>query len=335
MVAKIGIIGSGAWGLTLGKLLFQNNHDVIVWCHNDKVKKEISEKHTLKSFFSSMTLPGEIKATTNLAEAVEQAGFIVLVVASHFYRKMAKELKPLLKAEQIIVSATKGLEEDNLKRMSEVAVEELGGEILERFVVLSGPNLSKEIINNHPAAAVVAGKNIKQAEKVQNIFSSKIFRVYTSTDIVGVELGGTLKNVIAIAAGIADGLKFGNNSKAALMVRGAAEIVRLSIALGSQPITLMGLSGMGDLIATCTSNYSRNHQVGEKLAKGKSLKQILKSMKAVAEGIKTSKAVYKLAQQKNIEMPIVEQVYKVLYEEKSPQQAINDLMTRDPKAEHS
>lgn len=332
-MAKIGVIGSGAWGLTLAKLLHQNKHEVLIWCHNEKIKKELNEKHTLKSFFSNINLPDEIKGTLDLKKALADVDLVVLVVASQFYRKMVKAVGALLKPEQILVSATKGLEEGTLKRMSEIAMEELGADIADRFVVLSGPNLSKEIMSDHPAAAVAACKKIENAEKVQNIFSSKKFRVYTNTDVVGVELGGTLKNVIAIAAGIGDGLKYGNNSKATLMVRGGAEIVRLAVALGAKHTTLMGLSGMGDLIATCSSKYSRNHQVGEKLAKGKKIEEILKGLNAVAEGINTAKAVYKIAKNNKVEMPITEQVCKVLFERKDPQQAIIDLMTRDPKAE--
>ncbi|MFC1517696.1 NAD(P)H-dependent glycerol-3-phosphate dehydrogenase [Candidatus Margulisiibacteriota bacterium] len=332
-MAKIGVIGAGAWGITLAKLLDQNQQEVTIWCHDEKAKHDLDKKHSLFALFSSTKLPKKVKTSTDLAKIVTGSDILVLVVASHFYRKMIKALKPILKPEQVLISATKGLEEDSMKRMSEVAAEELGESILERFVVLSGPNLSKEIRRGHPAAAVAACKNMQQAEKVQEIFSGKRFRVYSHTDVRGVELGGTLKNIIAIASGIADGFRFGTNSKAALMVRGAVEMGRLAVALGAEPETLMGLAGMGDLIATCSSKLSRNHQVGEELAKGRSLVRILKGMSAVAEGVKTTKAVYKLAQQKGIELPITEQVYQVLYKEKSPKQAICDLMARDPKSE--
>ena len=332
-MAKVGIIGSGAWGLTLATLLARQGHEVQVWCHNEAVKKEINERHTLKYFFSETKFPKNIRGTVDLGKAVNNADFVLLVVASHFYRSMAKALKPLLQPNQIVISATKGLEEGTLKRMSEVACDELGPDILKRYVVLSGPNLSKEIMNGLPAAASAASLDAVSASKVQELLNSTLFRVYTNSDLIGVELGGTLKNVIALAAGIADGLKVGDNSKAALIVRGAVEMARLSKALGADLQTLMGLSGMGDLIATCSSKFSRNHSLGAKLAKGQKLEHILKSMKAVAEGVKTAKVAYQLAKQKNIPMPITEQVYQILYENKSPKVALDDLMSRDPKSE--
>ncbi len=332
-MSKIGVIGSGAWGLTLATLLSRNGHDVLVWCHNDKVKKEINERHTLKSFFSDTHLPESIRGTVDLTKAVNGADFVLLVVASHFYRSMAQKLRSVLQPSQIIISATKGLEENTHKRMSEIAAEEMGPEVLSRYVVLSGPNLSKEIMKGLPATAVAASSHIEAAQKVQKLLSYERFRVYTHTDVIGVELGGTLKNIIALAAGIVDGLKLGDNAKSALMVRAAVEMVRLAVALGAEQDTLLGLSGMGDMITTCSSPFSRNHQVGVKLAKGWSLEKILKSMKAVAEGVKTAKATYELAQAKHVDMPITEQVYKVLYEGRSPKDSIFDLMMRDPKSE--
>jgi glycerol-3-phosphate dehydrogenase (NAD(P)+) len=264
---------------------------------------------------------------------VNGADFVLVVVASHFYRSMAQRLKTVLRPDQIIISATKGLEESTLKRMSEIAAEEMGAEILSRYVVLSGPNLSKEIMKGLHATAVAASQNMDAAAKVQKLLSYEAFRVYTHSDVIGVELGGTLKNVIALAAGIVDGLKLGDNAKSALMVRASVEMSRLATALGAEQATLMGLSGMGDMITTCSSPFSRNHQVGVKLAKGWSLEKILKSMKAVAEGVKTANATYRMAQSKHIDMPITEQVYKVLYEGKSPKEAMFDLMMRDPKSE--
>jgi len=332
-MSKVAVIGSGAWGLTLATLLAGNGHEVIIWCHSDAVKKEINERHTLRYFFSNTKVPRTIHATVDLSKAVKGADHILLVVASHFYRSMLSRLKPLLTAEQVIISATKGLEESSLKRMSEVAADELGAGILSRFVVLSGPNLSKEIMQGLPAAAVAASAGLDAARKVQLLLNNSKFRVYTHTDTVGVELGGTLKNVIAIAAGIVDGLGLGDNAKAALMVRAGVEMTRLAVGMGAEQSTLMGLSGMGDMIATCSSKFSRNHQVGVKLAKGLPLEKILKNMKAVAEGVTTTSAVYRLAQIKQIDMPITEQIYKVLYSGKSSQNAILDLMLRDPKSE--
>jgi glycerol-3-phosphate dehydrogenase (NAD(P)+) len=328
-ITTIGVIGSGAWGITLAKVLCQNSYRVILWCHNEQIEEEQNKNDYLKEFLAAKTLV----TTTELTKAVEGSEALLLVVASHFYRLIAADLKPLIKPDQLIISATKGLEELSHQRMSEIAFKELGKNIADRYVVISGPNLSAEILNDQPAAAVAAGKNKENAELVQELFNSSLFRVYTSNDIVGVELGGTLKNVIAIAAGIADGLQYGNNAKSALMIRGIYEMSRLALALGAKPQTLLGLSGMGDLITTCSSKLSRNHQVGEKLAEGQNLQEILKNMKAVAEGIKTTKAVWQLAQEHKIEMPITEQIYQVLYNNKAPKLAISDLMNRKPKSE--
>jgi len=327
---KIGVIGAGSWGTTISILLAENKHDVMLWSYEKNVAKEINELRENKKYLSGYPIPALITATTNI-EDLKDSEAVFFVSPSQHTRTVAKEAAKHLKKDIPIANAAKGLELNTLKTLTEVIEEELR---TENIVVLSGPNLSKEIARGYPAATVAASNNIKHAEQIQKILMSNRFRIYTNTDPIGVELGGTLKNVIAIAAGILDGLWLGNNAKSALMVRGITEIMRLGVAMGGKEKTFAGLSGMGDLITTCMSSLSRNHSVGEQIAKGKKLSAILSSMKEVAEGVTTTKAVRDLSKKHKIEMPISNEIYSVLYDNKDPNEAIKSLMARTPKPEH-
>jgi len=319
------VIGNGGWGTALGLVLAGNGHAVTIWGSFPEEIEAVQETGENALYLPGVALPPEIEWTANAAGAA-QADLVVLVVPSRFYRATLETFKPHLPADALIVSATKGLDEKTHQRMSEVAADVLKHGI----AILSGPSHAEEVARGVPTAVTVAGAN---AEKIQQAFMGKTFRVYTSPDVTGVELGGTLKNIIAVAAGIVDGLGLGDNSKAALMTRGLAEITRLGTALGAHPQTLFGLSGVGDLIVTCASRHSRNRAVGERLGKGESLADIMDGMKQVAEGVWNAKAARDLAREHHIEMPITEEVCAVVEDGKDPRAALRDLMNRDPKAE--
>jgi len=327
---NIGIVGAGSWGTTLSILLAENKHEVMIWSYEKDVSDSINKIRENKKYLSGYPISQLVQATTELAD-LKGCEIVFFVTPSQHTRTVARNAAKSISSDIAIVNASKGIEVDSLKTMTQVLAEELSPS---KLVVLSGPNLSKEIVRGSPAATVAASNDAQAAEKVQALLTSSRFRVYTSNDPVGVELGGTLKNVIAIAAGIADGLWLGSNAKAALMIRGINEITRLGVAMGGDPQTFTGLSGIGDLITTCISSLSRNHHVGTQLAQGKKIKEILSSMKDVAEGVPTTKAVKALSKRYNIEMPISDEVYAVLFEDKNPTEAINSLMTRTPKAEH-
>ncbi len=330
---KVTVIGCGAWGTTLGKILAENGHDVFIWSHDQAISRDINEEYENKKLLPGIVLPENLRAVNTFSEALSGSSLVVLVTASAFFKETLLKIKDFLTPEMLLVSATKGLHEGDDRRMSELIFEVLP-DFRSRTAVLSGPNISKEIALGKPAVTVIASENKETAKTIQQLFNRDYFRVYTNNDVVGTEFGGTLKNVIAIVAGIIDGLKLGDNAKSALMVRGILEMSRLAVKLGAQQQTLFGLSGMGDLITTCSSELSRNHYVGEQLAAGKSLKEILGGMTAVAEGVATTRAAYELAQKNKIEMPVTEQLYKLLYENKKIAEAINDLMNRDLKAEN-
>ncbi|MCX5751006.1 MAG: NAD(P)-dependent glycerol-3-phosphate dehydrogenase [Candidatus Saganbacteria bacterium] len=329
MIKKIAVIGAGAWGTTLSILLTENKHAVTLWCYEKELANTINEFHENKLYLPGFQLPASIKASYNIEDVLD-AEYFFIVIPSHFLRHTIKELKKKIKPNAKIVCATKGLEDKTYKTMPEVIAEELG---TKNLALLSGPNLSKEIAAGLPAAAVVASKNPDFAKEVQNIVMSARFRIYVNTDVLGVALGGSLKNIIAIVAGICDGLELGNNAKAGILIRGIAEISRLGVSLGAEAQTFFGLSGMGDLITTCASSLSRNHEVGVQIAKGKKLAEILGQMRQVAEGVETTRAALHLAEKQKVEMPITEQIYKVLFEGKDPFSAISDLVTRKAKEE--
>ncbi len=319
------VIGNGGWGTALSMTLAGNGHSVTIWGPFEEELQAIRTAGENTVYLPGVKIPSAIKWTSNPADA-KDAELVVLVVPSRFVRSTLETFKPHIPATALIVCATKGLDEKTHHRMSETAMDVLGRKI----AVLSGPSHAEEVARGVPTAVTVAGE---KAEQIQKAFLGKTFRVYTSDDVIGVELGGTLKNIIAVAAGILDGIGLGDNSKAALMTRGLAEITRLGVALGAKPETFSGLSGIGDLIVTCGSRHSRNRSVGERLGKGESLQQIMGGMKQVAEGVWNAKAARDLAHEHGIEMPITEEVCAIVEEGKDPRQALKDLMSRDPKAE--
>ncbi len=322
------VIGNGGWGTALGKILAENGNRVTVWGPFEEEIAAIRKAGENIVYLPGVPLPESMQWTSDPSRA-ETAELAVLVVPSRFIRSTLKTLNPYLPENSLLVSATKGLDEKTHQRMSEVAREVLGRDI----AVLSGPSHAEEAARGVPTAVTVAGSNLQALETVRSAFMGPTFRVYTSEDLIGVELGGTLKNIIAVAAGILDGMELGDNSKAALMTRGLAEITRLGAALGAKPETFAGLSGVGDLIVTCASRHSRNRAVGERLGKGESLQHILDGMKQAAEGIWNARAARDLARERSIEMPITDEVCAIVEDGKDPRQALKDLMNRDPKAE--
>ena len=334
-MAKIVIIGAGAWGTTLAQLFSENQHDVTLWVFEKEVAQQINGNRENLKYLPGIQLSERIEATADInqaATALNNAAALIFVVPSEHLRKVASHLKGKIKNDIAIVSATKGIEKNSHKRMSQILAEELKYSA-DKICALSGPNLSREIAKGLPAATTIACQTEIIAKSVQALLIQPRFRVYTNQDIVGVELGGALKNIIAIAAGAADGLNLGDNAKSALLVRGIAEIARLGKALGAKAETFFGLSGFGDLVTTCQSNLSRNHRVGAEIAKGKKPKEILASMSEVAEGIPTAAAVKSLAAKQKVEMPITVEVCNVLFDNKDPFQALSDLMGRKAKQE--
>lgn len=305
---NVAVIGGGSWGTALAAHLGRLSHTVRLWVRDPQRAREIGERHENTRYLPGIVLP-PLLATGDLQEAVAGAEMVAVVVPSEFCRKVYRALRPALPAGALLVSATKGLEIDTRRRMSEVAAEEAAGHPL---AVLSGPSFALEVAQGQPTTVVVASSDLAMAEGVQRALSSRAFRAYSSDDVVGVELGGALKNVIAIAAGIADGMGFGDNAKASLMTRGLAELARLGVAMGGNALTFAGLAGMGDLIATCMSPLSRNRTLGEQLGAGKTLDEILGATRTVAEGVGTAFTVHELAERHNMEMPVCREVYRVL-----------------------
>ena len=326
---KISFLGCGAWGLTLANLLTESGHSVIMWEHRPEraeiLKKERRDPHRLPG----VEISPEIKITTEIADLFP-TNILVFAVPSHTVREVARKVKEF--KPQKLLSVVKGLEISTQKRMSEVIKEELGDEI--KIAVLSGPNIAIEIARGYPTTTVVASKDLNFRYEVQYTFHTKRFRVYTSDDVVGVELGGSLKNIIAIAAGAVDGLGFGANTKGALITRGLAEIMRLGVKLGASPVTFSGLSGLGDLVTTCFSEYSRNRHIGEELGRGRNIDEILAEMEMVAEGVKTTEAAYRLSTRYGVEMPITAMVRLVLAGKIKPIEAVEELFSRQPKDEY-
>ena len=323
------MIGAGSWGTAVAAIA-AGNADTVLWARRKELADDIATRHRNTSYLPDRELPHHLQATASLEEAVSGASVLVMGVPSHGFRDVLGELLPYVGAAVPVVSLTKGVEQGSLKRMTEVVAELLPGH---PAGVLTGPNLAKEIMAGYPAASVVAFAQDEVCENLQGVFTSKTFRVYRNTDVVGCEVAGALKNVMAIAAGMADGMGFGDNTKAALMTRGLAELTRLGVALGGQPLTFSGLAGMGDLIATCSSPQSRNRHVGEELGKGRALTEIVAEMNMVAEGVKTSRAVVDLARRVGVEMPIAEQVVAVLDGTTRAVDVIAALMQREMKSE--
>lgn len=330
---RISVLGAGGWGTTLAILLYHNGHNVTLWEYKSHYAKILNKSRENKIYLPGIKIPEEIKITHSLEESCHNKHFIVLAIPSQFIRGVLTQMKDFNFKNTTFVSVAKGIEKDTLKTVSQIIQDEIKKISPSQIGVLSGPSHAEEVSRKIPTAVVAASSDVTTAKEIQSAFITSYFRVYSSTDILGVEYGGALKNVIAIGAGIVDGAKFGDNTKAAIMTRGIAEISRLGIALGARPETFSGLSGMGDLIVTCISKHSRNRYVGEQIGMGKKLKDILKSMQMVAEGVETSRSVYQLSQKHNIETPICTAVYKILYEDLDPIKVTYELMTRDMKAE--
>jgi len=332
MTMKIAVLGAGSWGTALAKLLADKGNEVQLWARKESQAAAIEMARENQRYLAGFALPETLHATHDLREALDGAALVVSVVPSHGLRELLPSVVPLL-GDAPIVSASKGIENGTLKLVSQIFEELVPPEKHALLTYLSGPSFAKEVAADMPTVVVVAGRHAGNATAVQHAFATDRFRVYTSTDVIGVELGGALKNVIAIATGIGDGLGFGHNTRAALITRGLAEIGRLAIEMGSDPLTLAGLAGMGDLVLTCTGDLSRNRQVGIELGKGRKLADVLAGMTMVAEGVKTAKSAYELAEQRGVEMPIVREAYRILYEDRPPLEAMVALMTRELKAE--
>jgi glycerol-3-phosphate dehydrogenase (NAD(P)+) len=325
---KIAVIGAGSWGTALAIVLADNGHDVRLFGRREDQISEVNESHTNEQYLPGVQLPVGIVGHTSLEQAVEDVSCIVLVTPTKAMRSVLKNLKQVLKKEITIVHASKGIEPDTHKRISEMIEEELPSERRKSVVVLSGPSHAEEVSRRMPTTVTVSSKSEQGQEFVQDLFINTNFRVYTNSDIIGVELGGALKNIIALGAGLCDGLGHGDNAKAALMTRGLAEISRLGTKMGANPLTFAGLTGIGDLIVTCTSVHSRNWRAGNMLGKGQKLEGVLESMGMAVEGVRTTKAAYQLAKQEGVEMPITSQIYEVLFNDKSAEVALDDLMGR-------
>lgn len=330
MNETITVVGAGAWGTAQAILYAEKGHKVTLWIHGKEVREDIEKYRENKKFLPGFNLPDSIEITPDLREAAASK-IIIFVVPSPFFLGVVKAFPKNIGRDVILVSAAKGIEEKSLKRLSEILEDNFPKN--KKIAVLSGPNLSKEIALGKPAATVVASRDAKVAKYLQQVIMQERFRVYSSEDVVGVELGGALKNPIAIIAGVVDGLELGSNAKSALMVRGMTEITRLGVAMGAKPLTFAGLSGMGDMITTCGSVLSRNHHVGAELANGRKLKDILASMNAVAEGVYTTKAAYALGKKHKVELPIITELHKVMFEKKNAYNALSDLLIRPGKAE--
>lgn len=329
---QIAVIGAGSWGTALAVIAARAGHNVRLWSRNDAVVNSINEKRVNSRYLSSTSILDNVTATGDIEAALQDASMVLLAVPSHAARETLIAMSPQLNEDAIIVNVAKGIEIESGKRISEIAKEVVTG--AHPFVSLSGPSFAKEVVAGHPTAIVAASKDGAAARAVQNDLSFENLRIYTNADVVGTEIGGSVKNVMAIAAGMADGLGFGANSVAALITRGLAEITRLARREGAQMETLMGLAGLGDLVLTCTGSLSRNRFVGEELGKGRTLAEITAELSEVAEGINTARAVKKLADRAGLEMPITNEVNAVLYDGKPARDAVSELMSRPLREEN-
>ncbi|MFP4624367.1 MAG: NAD(P)H-dependent glycerol-3-phosphate dehydrogenase [Gemmatimonadota bacterium] len=333
MNERIAVVGAGSWGTTLANLLAQNGNEVRLWSYEDDVTAAINESGENAVYLPGIQLPGNLSATSDLGLAVEDAGVIVSVSPSQHVRTVMGEAAPRIRGDALVVSASKGIETRTLETMAEVLEDSLPHTKARHHCFLSGPSFAAEVARKHPTAVTVASRDRNAARRAQELFQADHFRVYTSHDVTGVELGGALKNVMALAAGMVAGLGFGHNTMAALITRGLTELTRLALVMGGSERTLGGLSGMGDLILTCTGDLSRNRTVGVELGKGRTLREVLAEMRQVAEGVETTRATHALARREEIDMPIVAEVHAVLFEERSPGDAVRNLMLREPKPE--
>ncbi|MDD4237929.1 MAG: NAD(P)H-dependent glycerol-3-phosphate dehydrogenase [Desulfotomaculaceae bacterium] len=329
----IGVAGAGSWATALAVLLAHKGYTVRMWSRHAALADEITVKRENTRYLPGVLVPPAVEVMVNIEEAVRGVDAVVFAVPSHAFREVLQSALPHQSGTELIINAAKGIEEDSLRRLSQAYAEVAGPQALERYVVLSGPSHAEEVGRQVPTAVVAASSSIGSAEYAQDLFMCDNLRVYTNPDVAGVELGGALKNVIALGTGIADGLGFGDNTKAALMTRGLAEISRLGMTLGANPLTFAGLAGVGDLIVTCTSMHSRNRRAGMAIGRGKSLEEALEEVGMIVEGVRTTRAARRLSELYGVNMPITEQMYEVLFEGFSPKTAVNKLMTRGKKHE--
>ena len=335
---KIAVLGSGSWGTALGQVLAENGHEVVLWGREDHIADEINQAHTNSHFLPGINLPATIVATTDLKAALDQAAVLLFVLPTKAIRSVARQVASYLSqsdAQPLLVHATKGLEQGTHLRVSQMIEAEIPRPDYQDLVVLSGPSHAEEVARHDLTTVTAACPNLQAAEKVQALFKNHYFRIYTNTDVVGVEMGAALKNIIALGAGVLAGAGYGDNAKAALVTRGLAEISRMGIKLGADPLTFVGLSGVGDLVVTCTSPHSRNWQAGNLLAKGYSKEAIEEEIQMVVEGIATCQSAYELAKESGIEMPITEALYGLIYQGAQVKEGLLRLMTRDGKQEAS
>ena len=332
MPSQIGVIGAGGWGTALAKVLADKGEYVALWCHGGDSFREIVEARENRTYLPGIKLPANIRATQSLDETIENKQFVICALPSHVVREVFSQCRSL-DAATTLVCGTKGLEEESLRTMAELFVDLFGAARKQRHAFLSGPTFAIEVARQLPAAVTVAAYDDAIARSIQQILSTPNLRVYTSADVIGVQIGGVVKNVIAIAAGISDGLSLGQNARAALITRGLAEMTRLAVRMGADSLTLAGLPGLGDLVLTCAGDLSRNRAVGLQIAAGKSLTEIAVSTRMIAEGVRNTRSLHLLAKRLKIEMPIVEQMHAVLYGGKKPAEAVHDLMQRSLKAE--
>ena len=330
---NVGILGAGSWGTAMGHVLARNGHGVTLWSHDPDVATEIGTEARNEKYLPGVDLAPTLHATAAIDEALAGSDVVISATPSHAVREVFEEAAPHVPDRPLVVSGTKGIETDSGLRMSQVIRDVLGEDRAGRFVVFSGPSFAEELAQGLPTAVAAASEDPAEARRCQELFQNEHLRVYTQTDVVGTELGGSLKNVIALAAGISDGLSLGNNARAALITRGLAEMVRLAVALGGEEPTLSGLAGVGDLILTCAGDLSRNRRAGLAIGRGASLEDALEEVQEVVEGVRTTRAAGELARRHEVEMPIVDAVYSILYEGVGPRAALAELMAREPKPE--
>ncbi|OEH93466.1 NAD(P)H-dependent glycerol-3-phosphate dehydrogenase [Bacillus solimangrovi] len=327
-MSEITVLGAGSWGTALAMVLADNKHNVRLWSHRKEQVEEINSKHTNDLYLPDVKLPASIIGYDSLEESLIGIDTILMAVPTSAVREVLRKLVSFVDRPLTIIHASKGMEPGTFKRISEMIAEEVPEHLLSAIVVLSGPSHAEEVSCRQITTVTSSSTSIKAAEAVQDLFINKHFRVYTNPDVVGVEIGGALKNIVALGAGISDGLGYGDNTKAALMTRGLAEIARLGTHMGANPMTFSGLTGIGDLIATCTSKHSRNWRAGNMLGQGHKLDEVLDNMGMVVEGVRTTKAVYQFASTNNVSMPITTAIYKILFENESPKEIVDELMTR-------
>jgi len=332
-IKRVAVIGAGSWGTALSLVAARNQHHVTLWAREREVAEGINRARRNPFYLSDIELPENIHATLNVEEAIEGADFALLVVPSHAMRETVSRILPVMRGETVLVSAAKGVENNTLMRMEEVVSDVSRARFSPRYVALSGPSFAREVAVGDPTAIVAASSDRESRELIQRSLSAGVFRVYTNADVVGVELGGAVKNVVAIAAGVVRGLGFGTNAVAAIITRGLAEVTRLALAQGARVETMAGLAGLGDLVLTCTGELSRNRHVGIELGRGRKLADILGEMREVAEGVKTTRSIHELGRRLGIEMPITASIYALLYEDKPALEAANELMGRPLKRE--